>query len=313
MRKPCVILDIDGTIADLTHRRHYVTNGNRNWDAFFEEAGADAPIEEVIEVARSLHNTGHTIVVVSGRTADIRADTVQWLAENSVPYEELHMRPSGDYRPDHVVKKDILDTLREAGYSPWLAIDDRPSILELWQSEGIKTLACQSEDSVQTLPKRTPILQILVGPSGAGKSTWIEENTKPPFDTFKHSVVSSDDIRREICGSFHDQSRNPEVFQALHAVVKARLWSGLNACVDATNIRNKDRKALVALAPSNAYIQYIVIDRTLEEKYKTGGWRNELDFDLIAKHDQTFKANIRDILAGDGNPKVMVLDLRSYK
>jgi phosphoglycolate phosphatase-like HAD superfamily hydrolase len=41
-----VIFDLDGTLADLTHRLHYVKNGNRNWDKFFEECDKDLPIPE---------------------------------------------------------------------------------------------------------------------------------------------------------------------------------------------------------------------------------------------------------------------------
>jgi hypothetical protein len=30
-----VIVDIDGTLADLSHRLHHVRNGGHNWDEFF--------------------------------------------------------------------------------------------------------------------------------------------------------------------------------------------------------------------------------------------------------------------------------------
>ena len=42
--KPCIIVDVDGTVADLTHRLHYVTNGNKNWKRFFRDVYMDSPI-----------------------------------------------------------------------------------------------------------------------------------------------------------------------------------------------------------------------------------------------------------------------------
>jgi phosphoglycolate phosphatase-like HAD superfamily hydrolase len=49
------IFDIDGTLADATHRLHHVTGSNRNWDAFFQEAAHDTPhiaICELFEMVR---------------------------------------------------------------------------------------------------------------------------------------------------------------------------------------------------------------------------------------------------------------------
>jgi hypothetical protein len=49
------------------------------------------------------------------------------------------MRGAKDQRPDVEVKKDILDTLRQK-WDILMAVDDNPSVLSLWQSEGIKTI-----------------------------------------------------------------------------------------------------------------------------------------------------------------------------
>lgn len=42
------------------------------------------------------------------------------------------------------------------------------------------------------------------------------------------------------------------------------------------------------------------------------GWGAELPFDLIGKHDQMFRSQLEDILAGDGLPRVTVIDLRRF-
>ena len=48
MKIKTIIVDIDGTLADLSHRRHHVENGKRNWSAFFAELSNDKPVESVV-------------------------------------------------------------------------------------------------------------------------------------------------------------------------------------------------------------------------------------------------------------------------
>jgi hypothetical protein len=48
----------------------------------------------------------------------------------------LIMRGDKDQRKDYEVKKDMLATIRQA-YNPIHAWDDNPSIITLWNEEGI--------------------------------------------------------------------------------------------------------------------------------------------------------------------------------
>lgn len=159
-------------------------------------------------------------------------------------------------------------------------------------------------------------LTILVGPSGAGKSTHVKTYAfQDGIDirSWRDSeIISTDAIRVELCGNWEDQSKNQQVFFALHHLVKARVESGLNAVVDATNLRNADRRALRDLVSADTQIEYHIINRPLEEKLKTGGWRLKVD-GLIERHDQIFNSNLKDILSGDGDSRVKVLDFRKDK
>jgi hypothetical protein len=47
------------------------------------------------------------------------------------------MRRDGDFRPDGVVKLEILDMIKEDGYNVIHAWDDNPAVIEVWQSQGI--------------------------------------------------------------------------------------------------------------------------------------------------------------------------------
>jgi predicted kinase len=302
--KKAVIFDLDGTLADCTHRLHHVTNGRKDWDAFFAGIAGDTLVEPIADLTDMAGMWDAAVILCSGRPEKCRATTTAWLGENRIEYDRLYMRPDADMRPDHVVKRQILDGIRADGYEPFLVIDDRESVVRMWRDEGLVCL----QASVERPTAGTALLTIMVGPSGAGKSSWIQANVPAS------QVVSSDATRADLCGDFRDQTRNDDVFAALHSVVRARLRAGLPTTIDATNIRRKDRIACAELAAGGP-VRYVVIDRPMDQKRRDGGWRNEIvsngePFDLIGKHDQTFRSQIKDILSGDGLPNVEVIDVR---
>jgi hypothetical protein len=218
------------------------------------------------------------------------------------------MRADGDYRPDVEVKREMLRGIQGQGYDVRLVVDDRPSVIEMWKAEGLTVLEVDSGEWEGTPNVEPGHLTMMVGPSGAGKSHFIR-------NTFGATVVvSSDGLRAEITGDRRDQSKNDQVFAALHAIVKARITNGLDTVVDATNLRSKDRRAIRDLVPQNTKISYIVIDRPLEEKLRDAGWRTEVRIPtkdggaigLIEKHHQSFQSAAKEILAGDHDPRVRV-------
>jgi predicted kinase len=303
-----IIVDIDGTLADCRHRLHHVLpGGKRDWVAFFAAMANDTVITPIADLVAEAAD-GFKIVLCSGRPEDYRYVTECWLDDNCIVRDALYMRAAGDTRPDHIVKAQILRGIRDDGYDPFLVIDDRQSVVDMWREQGL--ICLQAAPPQLELPANAA-LTIMVGPSGAGKSKWLETNSHPSH------VVSSDQIRGDICGDFQDQSRNVEVFAAVHALAATRLRHGLPTVIDATHIRRKDRMASAALAGDRP-VTYVVINRPIADKRRTGGWRNYVQkkggesFDLIGAHDATFQSNLKDILTGDGLPNVTVRDLRSY-
>lgn len=134
----------------------------------------------------------------------------------------------------------------------------------------------------------------MIGPSGAGKST-IAKKLFP-----QHEIISSDDVRAEICGDFRIQSRNNEVFAEVHRRAELRIANGQRVVVDATNLKTRDRQFFIDLAHRyKVKLYYLVVNRSVEEKLATGGWRLEVG-GLIEKHENTYKSNLRTILNGDG-------------
>jgi uncharacterized HAD superfamily protein len=131
-----VIVDIDGTLADVDHRLHYIRGKRKDWKKFFAVMSEDKPVEAVIAQVQELAKD-HNIYVVSGRPDDYRDVTVEWLKLHKVPYEALYMRKAGDFRPDDEVKQDILDAHFDKA-NVALVIEDRLRVIRMWKKNGLK-------------------------------------------------------------------------------------------------------------------------------------------------------------------------------
>ena|ERR1700728_1405229 len=130
-----IIVDIDGTIADNSHRQHILDTEPKNWDEFFLGCYDDEPIQPVIDVVQAL-SVYHEILIVTGRSEKYRELTKLWLKKHEIDYLKLYMRPEGDYRPDHEMKEEILKKIR-LHFDPTLAIDDRQSVVDMWRRNGL--------------------------------------------------------------------------------------------------------------------------------------------------------------------------------
>jgi len=104
IEKHIVIFDLDGTLALIDDRRQLSikTNGKMNWDIFFDpkNISLDKPNISVIKMAQSLYDSGHQIVIFSGRSSSTISATKLWLNKHNVQWHRLFMRPVKDYTPD---------------------------------------------------------------------------------------------------------------------------------------------------------------------------------------------------------------------
>lgn len=136
----CYIVDIDGTVADASHRIHLIQNKPKNWPAFFDAAKDDAPILHMRPIVQSLWFHGH-VAYMSGRPERIRDVTQDWLKKHkfniSLNPATLYMRADGDFRDDSIVKRELLEKLRDDGYRPVMAFDDRDRVVRMWRENGI--------------------------------------------------------------------------------------------------------------------------------------------------------------------------------
>ncbi len=160
MSKHIVIADLDGTLADLTHRLHHVKGEKKNWHAFHAECVNDTPIADVIEIVLELitaPDVDRELYVLSGRNATVRKETTQWLEKHVTRHiawggyndldedggfypPHLIMRKKRDFRPDTEVK---LEMMRYLGFTPddvLCIFDDRQSVVDMWRANGYRCL-----------------------------------------------------------------------------------------------------------------------------------------------------------------------------
>ena len=142
----CYIVDIDGTLANLDHRLHYIKTNllKPDWDSFFDAVDEDLPIQTMIDISNCL-SEWYDIVLCSGRPEKCRERTVNWLKVNHVSYDRLYMREDEDHRQDHMIKEEFLKDIQKE-YNVLAAIDDRKQVVDMWRRNGILCLQCAEGD-----------------------------------------------------------------------------------------------------------------------------------------------------------------------
>jgi len=124
----CVIVDIDGTVADKGKRMAY------DWG----RVGEDTPKVNIIRLVKILKSEGYHVVFFSGRDNVCRPQTLSWLCFHFQWQEtdfQLFMRNENDNRKDSLIKKELFDTLIKNKYFVDFVIDDRNQVVDMWRME----------------------------------------------------------------------------------------------------------------------------------------------------------------------------------
>lgn len=302
--REAVLFDVDGTLADLNHRRVHLDKND--WDKFFDECHKDLLYTDMREILWHLQKK-YAIVIVTGRPHRIKLQTEKWLNDNGISYDAIFVRADDDKRADYIIKQEMLKEIKRV-YDVRFVFDDRKSVVNMWRENGLRCFQVNDGFDEHLNYVDGAKVVMMVGPSGGGKTTYVEK-------TYPQSVVlSSDKIREELTGDFQNQSENTRVFAAMRNLLKARLESGMLTVIDATNLKRKDRRSFTELVPTTVPIEYVVINRPMEDKIKTAGWRDGVVVKgkpLLEYHEEVFNNNIKDILNGDDLDNVTVIDLRS--
>lgn len=136
--RPLAIVDIDGVLADVRHRVHFVEQRPKDWKRFFAAAVHDKPHPEGLAVVARLAED-HDIVFLTGRPEHLRADTTEWLGRHGLDQHKLVMRPEGDRGPSSRFK--VREATRLARHNTIdVVIDDDTSVIATMRDAGFPTL-----------------------------------------------------------------------------------------------------------------------------------------------------------------------------
>jgi len=142
-----VIFDLDGTLADIKWRRHFVEGEKPDWRAFFDAMGDDQVNQPVATLYRTLWQSRQfQMYIVSGRPEMYKRLTELWLTLNNIEFHRLYMRPDGEQRPDDQVKEEMLRNIQNEGRTILFTVDDRASIVAMWRRNNVTCLQVADGD-----------------------------------------------------------------------------------------------------------------------------------------------------------------------
>ena len=155
--RPIALVDIDGTVADGSHREHFLKGEIKDWDSYFAMVGGDSVYHEIVEQVKELAKT-HMIIIVSGRPDTCQFETIEWLHRAGIPFDWIFMRPGSERKPDYLVKQDILNHLPKEKIA--VVLDDRYSVIKMWRENGLNVIPVRGtpEDHPESCPNYGTIL-----------------------------------------------------------------------------------------------------------------------------------------------------------
>ncbi len=134
LARPVAVFDIDGVLADVSHRLHYLQSRPQRWERFFHAADRDPLLAEGADRLRAAL-VEHDVVYLTGRPERNRALTQRWLHRHGLPTGPLLMREDDDYRPARWMKRDALRELA-AGRTIASVLDDDPAVVAHLTADG---------------------------------------------------------------------------------------------------------------------------------------------------------------------------------
>lgn len=149
IKNPCVIVDVDGTVANNDHRIHLIQSKPKKWQAFFDASADDVPIEPVKLIVNLVyHFTNVSVVIMTARDSAHKELTEDWLKKHDIRYDHFYCRTAKDKREDFVVKREILEQIKADGFTPIMAFEDRKQVKRMFEAEGLFVFDVNQTDSV---------------------------------------------------------------------------------------------------------------------------------------------------------------------
>lgn len=135
IQKKLVLFDIDGVLADDSHRVHFALN--KQWDDYFGRIHLDTPLVEGIDIAQMYgYRPDVEVQYLTGRRIDLYEKTKNWLIQHELPNpERITMRGFAHRDILSKFKVGVLKNAIEGGYySSILLYEDDPAVVDLVNS-----------------------------------------------------------------------------------------------------------------------------------------------------------------------------------
>lgn len=141
-KKDTILCDLDGTLANLDHRLHFIKDKKyANWDSFFATCSQDTPNPWCVELLKAMKSRGFKVLIVSARSRVVLQESREWLDNVGLDFAEMVLvRPEKDSTPDQVLKKKWLDSFGKERIL--FVVDDRDKVCKMWVAQGLQVLNC---------------------------------------------------------------------------------------------------------------------------------------------------------------------------
>ena len=126
-----VLLDIDGVVADDSHRVHYALS--KNWDRYFDLVSQDTPLKEGYDLAWESFRTKNTeLQYLTGRRIDLYVATRDWLIKHKFPNASaITMRGFAHRNILARYKESVVRSAIESGkFASVVLYEDDPAVVE---------------------------------------------------------------------------------------------------------------------------------------------------------------------------------------
>lgn len=164
MSKILVTTDLDSSLCDTGHRHGLINRDNRretDWDAYSMACADDAPVLGMVKVLQLLAlNSDIVIVGLSARMSSAEELTLEWMRKHGVPIERVFLDTGEPLTYPESAKGHFhagykLARLRQVeeimGMPVALHFDDYAEVADLFNREGVPTIALRTPQEIQEL------------------------------------------------------------------------------------------------------------------------------------------------------------------
>lgn len=126
MKPYAIVIDLDGTLVDSSHREPY------DYEKIMDDKTI-RPVDNLIDFNKSLYNV--TVILLSGRSEDCRKQTEEWLWNQASKYDYLILN---EKKQNQVVfkKKEIKKLIKK--YNILYCLDDNLEVIKMFKDLGLK-------------------------------------------------------------------------------------------------------------------------------------------------------------------------------